>query len=126
MSENTDAVSPFRAGIAARCPRCGRGTLFAGRWTLDLRPACDACGLDYKFIDSGDGPAVFVIMILGFVMLGGALLLEFSVHPPIWVHAIVWGPATLFLAFGLLRPLKATLVALQFKNKAELGRLADE
>ena len=126
MNENSDRVSPFRTGLAARCPRCGRGALFASRWSLDLHRSCNDCDLDYKFIDSGDGPAVFVIMILGFLMLGGALLLEFGVHPPIWVHAIIWIPVTLFLAFGLLRPLKATLIALQFKNKAELGRLADE
>ena len=126
MSQHPDTVSPLRAGLSARCPRCGRGALFAGRWSLDIHPSCSDCGLDYTFIDSGDGPAVFVIMILGFLMLGGALLLEFSVHPPIWLHALIWIPATLFLAFGLLRPLKATLIALQYKNKAELGRLADE
>ena len=126
MDENIDNVSPFKVGMSARCPRCGRGALFSGRWTLDLQPSCGRCGLDYTFIDSGDGPAVFVIKILGFVMLGGALLLEFGAHPPIWVHAVVWIPATLFLAFGLLRPLKATLIALQYKHKAEPGRLADD
>ena len=126
MNDSLDGVSPFRAGLAARCPRCGRGALFSGRWSLDVHRSCSDCGLDYRFIDSGDGPAVFVIMILGFVMLGGALLLEFGLHPPIWLHALVWIPATLFLAFGLLRPLKATLIALQYKNKAEPGRVADQ
>ena len=126
MSEQSSAVSPLRAGLGGRCPRCGQGALFAGRWTLDLRPACDHCGLDYTFIDSGDGPAVFVIMILGLVMLGGALSLEFGVQPPMWVHALVWIPVTLFLAFGLLRPLKATLIAQQFKHRAEEGKLAEK
>lgn len=126
MDQVPQSVSPFRAGLAGRCPRCGRGALFAGRWTLDLLPTCTDCGLSYKFIDTGDGPAVFVIMIMGFLMLGGALALEFTLHPPIWLHGLVWVPVTLFLAFGLLRPLKATLTALQYKNRAEEARLAED
>lgn len=118
-------VSPFVAGLKGRCPRCGTGPLFKAPFNLDLRPACDKCGLDYKFIDTGDGPAVFAILILGFLMLGGALLLEFTLRPPIWVHMLIWIPVTLLMAFGLLRPLKATLVALQFVNKAAEGRRVD-
>jgi len=114
--------SPILAGLKCRCPRCGQGRLFATPFNLDLKPDCEVCGLNYKFVDSGDGPAVFAILILGFLMLGGALLLEFTVHPPIWIHAIIWIPVTLFMALGLLRPLKATLIALQFAHKAEQGR----
>ena len=124
MAETRSPVSPFRTGLACRCPRCGEGQLFVGLFNLDLLESCDRCNLNYKFIDTGDGPAVFVIMILGFLMLGGALLLEFTLHPPIWVHGVVWIPVTLFMAFGLLRPLKALLIALQFRNRAEQGRLA--
>jgi uncharacterized protein (DUF983 family) len=117
-------TSVLRASLLGRCPRCGQGALFKGGMTLDIHDGCPSCGLDYRFIDSGDGPAVFVIMILGFVMLGAALTLEFTLHPPIWVHGLLWVPATLLLAFGLLRPLKAGLIALQFRNKAAEGRLA--
>ena len=99
--------------------------MYPGHLTLDLKPECARCGLGYGFIDTGDGPAVFVIMILGFLVLGGALLFEFTFHPPIWLHGLIWVPVTLFLAFGLLRPLKATLIALQFRNRAEEGRLAE-
>lgn len=118
--------SPFIAGLKGRCPRCGVGPLFAAPFNLDLRPSCQNCGLSFKFIDTGDGPAVFAILILGFLMLGGALLMEFTLHPPVWVQMAIWGPMTLFMAFGLLRPLKATLIALQYAHKAEEGRLADE
>ena len=100
--------------------------MFQSRFNLDLLARCPHCQLDYTFIDTGDGPAVFVIMILGFMMLGGALGLEFLVGPPWWVHVAVWGPVTLFLAFGLLRQLKATLIALQFRNRAEEARLAKD
>ena len=119
-------VSPFQAGLGCRCPQCGRGRLFKGVFNLDLEEQCTECGLSYKFIDTGDGPAIFVIMGLGFLMLGGALILEFSAHPPIWVHALLWVPATFLLAFGMLRPLKALLIALQYRHKASHGLLGKD
>ena len=114
-------ASAFIAGLRARCPRCGEGVLF--RRGLTLRETCGRCGLNFAFADPGDGPAVFAILILGFLVLGGALLVEFRLHPPVWVHVVLWGVATPLLAFGLLRLLKATLIALQFKHKAGEGRL---
>jgi uncharacterized protein (DUF983 family) len=120
----TRNVNPLVAGALARCPRCGKGRLF--RNGLMLRPSCEGCGLDYAFIDTGDGPAVFAILILGFVVLGGALFVEFRYEPPVWVHVVLWGMLTPTLAFLLLRYLKATLSALQFHHKAEEGRLAKD
>jgi uncharacterized protein (DUF983 family) len=79
--------------------------------------------LSYAFADSGDGPAVFAIFILGFLVLGGALWVEFRLEPPAWVHVVLWGVLTPLLAFGLLRVLKASLIALQYKHKAGEGRL---
>lgn len=115
-------LSPFVTGLTARCPRCGRGALFKG--FLELAPACGTCKLDYGFADAGDGPAVFVILIAGALIVGGALITEATYAPPFWVHALIWLPLTLLVSIGLLRPLKATLVALQFKHKAAEGRLA--
>jgi len=115
------ATSALVAGITARCPRCGRGALF--RSGLSLRDRCERCGLNYGFADPGDGPAVFAIFILGFLVLGGALLVEFRLHPPVWVHIVLWGLVTPLLAFGLLRLLKATLIALQYKHGAGEGGL---
>jgi uncharacterized protein (DUF983 family) len=108
--------SALAAGLRCRCPRCGRGPLFAGWWSLDVAPKCTACGLDYAFADSGDGPAVFAIMLLGFLMLGAALILEFKVGPPWWVHAI-WAPVTMALALAMLRPMKATLIAMEYRGR---------
>ena len=112
---------PFAAGLRGRCPRCGQGRIFNG--FLQLAPRCDACGLDLAFADSADGPAVFVILVVGFLIAGAALLVEIAYAPPIWVHAILWGPLVLILCLGLLRPLKGIMVALQYANKAEQGRL---
>jgi uncharacterized protein (DUF983 family) len=114
-------VSPVSAAVRGRCPRCGQGLLF--RQVLNLRERCSGCGLDYKFIDTGDGPAVFVIFILGFLMMGSALWVEFAYEPPVWVHVAAWGLLTPLVALGLLRLIKGWLIGQQFKHKAEQGRL---
>jgi uncharacterized protein (DUF983 family) len=114
-------VDPIKAGFAAACPRCGQGRLFEG--LVKIRPACSACGLDYAFADSGDGPAIFVILIADCVMLALALWTEFTFAPPIWVHVILWGPLTIALSLWLLRSIKAILVALQYRNNARQGTI---
>ena len=115
-------LSPIELGLKARCPRCGKGPLF--QQVLNLRDRCTSCGLDYKFIDTGDGPAVFAIFILGFVVLGGALWVQLTYDTPLLLTVLLSGIVTLILALGLLRFLKAVLIALQYRNKAEEGRLA--
>src|SRR6195256_4057051 len=121
-----DAVTPpnpILAGLAGRCPRCGKGKMFSG--FLTLRPACDACGLDYAFIDAGDGPAVFVILLAGFIVVGSALVVEFKYAPPFWLHAVLWLPLILLTTLLPLRSMKSLLIALQFHHKAAPGRLVD-
>ena len=110
-------------GIACKCPRCGAGKLYAG--FLTLKPRCEVCGLDYAFIDSGDGPAVFVIMIAGAIVVAAALIVEVKYQPPFWVHAALWLPLTLAVTLWPLRAIKSLLIALQFHHKAAEGRLID-
>jgi uncharacterized protein (DUF983 family) len=113
---NHPRVSPIAAGLACKCPRCGRGQLYDGYLTVAER--CAVCGLDLGKADSGDGPAVFIIFILGFLVVPLALLLEAKVAPPYWVHLAIWPVVILGAALGLLRPLKGVLIALQFHHKA--------
>ena len=114
-------ISAISTGLAGRCPRCGDGHLFRG--FLTLAPNCEVCGLDFGFSDSGDGPAVFVTLIAGFVVLGLALVLDMTYEPPIWVFLVIFIPLTLVVCLGMLRPLKGILIALQYKNDAAPGRL---
>lgn len=111
----------LRAGLLGRCPACHKGKLFDGY--LTLAPRCDVCGLDYDFADSGDGPAVFVILVTGFIIVGAALMVEVFYRPPYWLHAILWGTLALLLPLLLLRSFKGVLIALQFRHKAEEGKL---
>ena len=110
-------------GLACKCPRCGEGKLFAG--FIDLRPSCESCGLDYAFIDVGDGASVFLIMIAGAIVVGAALVVEVKYQPPFWLHAALWLPLILLTTIAPLRPMKSLLIALQFHHKASEGRLID-
>ena len=114
-------VSPYRAGLACRCPRCGKGRLFEG--FLGPRKNCEACGLDYGFADSGDGPAVFVIFFSGFVVVFSALLVEVMYQPPYWLHAVLWLPLILITTLVPLRPVKGLMIAIQYHHKASEGRV---
>ena len=115
------APLPIGRGLRGRCPRCGDGHLFQG--FLTLRPACEKCGLDYGFADAGDGPAVFVILIGGAIVVFAALMIEVVYQPPYWLHAALWLPLILIVTLLPLRMIKGLLIALQYHHKAAPGRL---
>ena len=112
-------VSAFRAGLGCRCPRCGQGRLYSG--FLTVAACCGTCGLDLRGEDSGDGAAVLIIFVVGFLVVGLALITEIVFSPPLWVHYAIWIPAILAASLGLLRPFKAVLIALQFKHRSVSG-----
>jgi uncharacterized protein (DUF983 family) len=114
-------VEPVSAGLRGRCPRCDQGRMFAG--FLSLAPQCGVCGLDYSFADAGDGPAVFVILVVGALVSLVGLWMRFTFSPPAWVFVAVLGPLVLILGAWALRAFKGVLIALQFRNKAEQGQL---
>lgn len=123
MAYDGPHADPVSSALAGRCPRCGEGKLFSG--FLKLAPSCRACGLDFAFADAGDGPAVFVILIAGFLIVGLALAVEIAYEPPFWLHLVVFLPLTIMVCLAMLRPLKGLMIGLQFRNKAEEGRRAE-
>ena len=116
-----DEPLPIARGLRGRCPHCGEGKLFQG--FLTLRPRCDHCGLDYSFADAGDGPAVFVILLGGALVVFAALITEVAYQPPYWVHAVLWVPLILLVTLAPLRPIKGLMIALQYHHRAQEGRL---
>ena len=108
-------ISAISTGLAGRCPRCGDGRLFQG--FLTVAPKCEVCGLDFGFADSGDGPAVFVTLIAGFLVVGLALIVDMTCEPPIWIFMVVFIPLALVVCLGMLRPLKGVLIALQYQER---------
>ena len=109
-------VSVLKAGFLFRCPRCGRGKLFRGY--LRVADRCRACAFELKQHYSADGPAVFVMFIVGAIVVALAFWLEFTHAPPYWLHAVLWLPAITVLSLVLLRPAKALLIALQYRHRA--------
>ena len=112
--EGGTSVSPFIIGLVCRCPRCGLGKLYRG--LLNVAPACGECGLDLSAHDAGDGPAVFVILIVGGLAVALAFIVETRFMPPIWAHLIYQIPFVLGASILCLRPLKALLIVLQYRH----------
>lgn len=120
----TDQVPPTPLLLSAAkglCPRCGAQTLFAS--PVRFADHCRMCGLDYQQFNVGDGPAAFLTMIVGGLVLTLALVLEFTVHPPLVVHILLWPALTVALVVGSLRLAKAMLLILEYRNKAREGVL---
>lgn len=116
--------SPFLAGLRGRCPRCGDGRLFEGY--LKIAEQCGVCGLDFRGEDAGDGPAVFIMFAVGFIVVPLALVAEIAFSPPLWLHLVLWIPVSLGLILAMLPPFKATLYALQYTHAAHEGRIDED
>ncbi|WP_374540599.1 DUF983 domain-containing protein [Sphingorhabdus sp.] len=113
-----------QAALLGLCPECGAKTLFAG--PARFAPRCDNCGLDYSAFNVGDGPAAFLTMGLGAIVIVLAVLLELAAHPPFWVHALIWVPLTCLLVVLSLRVSKGALLIAEHRNRAVEGILADK
>ena len=100
-------VDPVKVALTASCPRCGNGKLFDGFSKPKAR--CNSCGLDLSWVDAGDGPAIFVILLADLLVVGFAVWVELTYQPSMWLH--IW----------LMRFLKALLIALQYKHNASPG-----
>jgi uncharacterized protein (DUF983 family) len=111
------AGSPVARALAGRCPRCGQGRLLRGFLAVETR--CASCDLDLSAQDAGDGPVAFIILLVGFLVVGAALVVEVKYGWPVWLHLAVWLPLAFVLSLALMRPLKALLIGLQFEHRAQ-------
>lgn len=100
-----------------KCPRCGKGRLFSG--FLNVAKKCDVCDLDFSKYEAGDAPAVFIILIVGAIIVGGTLYVELTYQPAFWVHVVLWLPLIIGLPLAILPPSKAFVIALQHHFGAE-------
>jgi len=116
-----DAQTITRSALFGLCPDCGQKTLFAN--FTHFADTCRASGLDYTKYNVGDGPAAFLTLIVGGLVLALALIVELGFHPPIWVHFIVWFPLTIGAVVGALRVSKGILLILEHRNQAREGRI---
>lgn len=115
---------PVRAAARGLCPRCGSGRLYDG--LLRFAPECTNCGLDLASFNVGDGPAAFLTLIIGTLIVGLAMWLELALSPPWWVHVLLWAPIIFVSTIASLRLSKGVLLGLEYKHKAAEGRLGDQ
>jgi len=115
------SVPSLAAALTGCCPRCGARTLFQG-W-VRFASKCRSCGLDFADFNVGDGPAAFLILIVGAIVVVCALVLDAAVEPPIWVH-LIWVPVATGLTVGGLRVAKAWLLGQEYRHRAREGRIA--
>jgi len=99
-------------GLLRRCPACSAAPLF-GRY-LKVRETCPGCSEVLHHHRADDAPAYFTILIVGHVIVGAVLPVERAFSPPLWLHAVLWGPLTLWLTLALLPRIKGCIVGLQW------------
>ncbi len=116
-----DARGVILGALTGACPRCGARALFAG--LLNFASSCVQCHLDLAQFNVGDGAAAFVTLIVGGVVVAGAITLQATLAPPIWVQLIVWLPVMAALVVALLRVAKAALLTSEYRTGAREGRL---
>ena len=109
------------AVLKGLCPRCGQGRLFSG--AVGFAPRCRNCALDFGGFNVGDGPAAFLILIVGAVLTVLAVTVDHIASPRWWIH-LVWLPVGLALTIGGLRIAKAWLISQEYRHRAAEGRVA--
>ncbi len=114
-------MSPWLIGLKAKCPHCAKGNLFSGFLTINKQ--CSQCALDLTFADSADGPAIFIIFIVGAIVVSLALWVDIVFKPSMLVHMSLWIPTTIILAVALMRPFKGIIIALQYRLSAQEGEI---
>lgn len=124
MERQSQRPSMTAAALGCRCPACGVGALYNG--FLTVREKCDYCGLDLRHHDSGDGPAVFLIFIIGFIVPPAAIAVELIYHPAVYVHVLLWPALILILTLLTLRPAKALTIALQYRHRSSVMEAPDD
>lgn len=117
MVDRTPPIPVMQTALHCTCPRCGQGRLFEG--FLTVAPQCGHCGLKLSEHDTGDGPAVFLIFILGAIAVPIAFWIQFSFDTSPWVPAAIAGLLVIGLGLAMLRPAKALMVALQYAHRRE-------
>src|SRR5262245_51044181 len=100
--------------FSPRCPACHKGRLFSG--LLAVADRCDVCHVSFQEHEKGDGPAFFVIIVVGFIVTALAAAVELAYQPPYWLHALLWPPLIIVLSLWLLRFFKAAIIGAQYRH----------
>lgn len=102
-------------GLRRRCPRCGMGRCLKGY--LGVADHCDRCGEALGHIRADDGPAYFTILLVGHIVVPGALMVEQHWAPPLVPFVLGALVVTALLIWLLLPVCKGGMVGLMWALK---------
>ena len=111
----------FVAGTRGLCPRCGERTIYAG--LIKFADRCSACGLDFTQFNVGDGPAAFLTLIIGTIIVAAAVFLQVAYSPPVWLQMLIWVPVTAAAVVASLRVAKGVLLIVEYRQAAHEGKV---
>ncbi len=114
-------VPLFVAGTRGLCPRCGEPTVYAG--LIKFADRCSACGLNFAEINVDDGPAAFLTLIIGAVVVGAAVILQVAYDPPVWLQMLIWVPISAAAVVACLRVAKGVLLTIEYRQAARQGKI---
>lgn len=83
---------------------------------MKLADSCSECGLKLAENDTGDGPAVLLIFVLGFTVVPLVMWIGLTYNPPLWAIALIAVAAILGTTLALLQPAKALFIAQNYRH----------
>lgn len=95
-------------GLIGRCPACGRSHIFNG--FLRVVAECATCGAPLGLARADDAPPYLTILVTGHIIVPLLFIVDRMNEPPVWLMSAIFLPLTLFVALGLLRPIKGGVV----------------
>jgi uncharacterized protein (DUF983 family) len=102
-------------GLRLRCPHCGEGHLF--RSYLKVADKCEVCGEELHHHRADDFPPYLSIVIVGHLIVGLMLHLEFSYDIAPWIYVVTMVPAAIVLPLLTLPSIKGAVVGMQWANR---------
>src|SRR5437016_1276214 len=103
----------FWRGFRGACPNCGRGRLF--RSYLAHNDACPVCREDFSSIHADDGPAWFVMLLTGAIVMPPAIYLAIHEMMPEWAVFVLLLIFTATVALLLLPRAKGLFIAILWR-----------
>jgi len=102
-------------GMKLRCPHCGKGHLF--RSYLKVVDKCEVCGEELYHHRADDMPPYIAILIVGHLIVGLMLELEFHADIAPWIYMVTMLPLAVILPLAMLPSIKGAVVGLQWANR---------
>lgn len=110
--EQRPLLRAMALGFTGKCPKCGKGKMFAR--FLKTKDRCDVCSEALHHHRADDLPAYLNIFIVGHVVIGFMVIAMTWKLMDVWTTTAVTILLCLVAAFSLMQPLKGMVVGSQW------------